>query len=605
MCGIAGIIDPTLSREQGDVLIKRMLESIHHRGPDNSSRWIDMPVLLGHNRLKIIDLSNDANQPMEFGDLVFVYDGKVYNYPEIRDELIKKGYTFRTKSDTEVVLAAYKEWGGECVNRFVGMWAFAIWDKMKRELFCSRDRFGIKPFYYIHEGNRFYFGSEYKPLKLSPLFSNRLNEQQIRRGLLAVVSYRDESYFEFIKVLSERSNLLFKNGSVSVTEYWDLDSSMKFHGSFEDKKHRFLELFRDSMRLHMRSEVEVGACLSGGLDSSAIASVVSKDHGRVPFKTFTIYYKGKGQMDERNWVAEVLKAYPHIDPIYCSPSDEELTSCFDRVIRSHDIPIVASSVISYYFVMQAAACRGMKVMLGGEGADAYLAGVEGNFTRLIAAYLKKLRLLTAWRVLNWPSCRRHGRLGTAGNSLRAVLYGERRIYDVHYRRQCAEFGFSSAPEFYMRKVEGSPLKQFCYRLLFATGLPMALHYQDRMAMLFSIENRSPFLDHRLIEFVHSLEDEDLMFLGQTKYILRASLKHFLPPAISARSDKQALVGGEMSVWLNGPLRFLLEKPFDFDRLSMLNPQKTTSLIKRFKDGDHSRFWLVWRLAALNYWMETQ
>jgi asparagine synthase (glutamine-hydrolysing) len=204
MCGIAGIIDQTLSREEGEVLLDKMLETIGHRGPDYSSAWVDMPVLLGHNRLSIIDLSDDANQPMERGDLVIVYNGEVYNYLEIRNELAKKGHQFRTKSDTEVVLAAYEEWGRECVERFVGMWAFAIWDKKKRELFCSRDRFGIKPFYYIHAGDRFYFGSEYKPLKLSPLFNNHLNHQQISRGLLLeLVSYRDESYFECLKVLPE------------------------------------------------------------------------------------------------------------------------------------------------------------------------------------------------------------------------------------------------------------------------------------------------------------------------------------------------------------------------------------------------------------------
>jgi len=606
MCGIAGFIDPNLNQEEGTILLKRMLESIQHRGPDNTSQWIDMPVLLGHNRLSIIDLSDDANQPMELGDLVIVYNGEVYNYLEIRADLAKKGHTFRAKSDTEVILAAYKEWGRECVNYFVGMWAFAIWDKLNKELFCSRDRVGIKPFYYIHDGNRFYFGSEYKPLKLSPLFSNRLNMQQISRGLLfELVSYRDQSYFERIKVLPERSNLVFKNGQVSVTEYWDLNSSKKFHGSFEDKKGRFLELFRDSVKLHMRSDVEVGGCLSGGLDSSAIASVVGKDHSQVPFTTFTIYYKGKGQMDERKWVAEVLKAYPHFDSVYCSPSDDELSHCFDRVIRSHDIPMPRSTAISYYFIMQAAAQRGMKVMLDGQGSDEYLAGYDQSFYRLIAGQLKKLRFLNTLRVLNSESCRRLGRRHTAKIGLRAVLHGERSLYDEHRRLQCSAFGFNNAPEFDLREVQGSPLKQYLYRLLFTSSLPSMLHYQDRIAMLFSIENRVPFLDHRLIEFVYSLEDEDLMFLGQSKYVLRASLKDFLPRAIADRTNKQAFIGGEGALWLSGPLRYLLEKPIDFDRLSMLNPKKITAVIERFKGGDHYQGRLVWRLVVLNHWMEIQ
>src|SRR3990172_10282747 len=286
MCGIAGIIDPTLNREEGECLLEKMLQSIRHRGPDNSSTWVEMPVLLGHNRLSIIDLSDAANQPMEYDDLVVVYNGEVYNYVEIKDDLIKKGYRFRTTSDTEVILAAYKEWGSDCVKRFVGMWAFAIWDKTKKELFCSRDRFGIKPFYYIHSGDKFYFGSEYKPLKVSPLFDNSFNYQQIARGLLRdMVSYHDETYFECLKILPERSNLTFKDGQVSVKEYWAINPSRHFKGTLEEAKDRFFYMFRDAIRLHMRSDVEVGGCLSGGLDSSSIASVVATDYREVPFKT--------------------------------------------------------------------------------------------------------------------------------------------------------------------------------------------------------------------------------------------------------------------------------------------------------------------------------
>ena len=386
---------------------------------------------------------------------------------------------------------------------------------------------------------------------------------------------------------------------------WDLDSSKKFHGTFEDKKRRFLELFRDSVRLHMRSDVKVGGCLSGGLDSSAIASVVSKDHAGIPFTTFTIYYKGKGQMDERKWVGEMLKVYPHIDPVYCSPSDDELASSFERASRSHDIPIPRSSAISYYFLMQSASQHGMKVMLDGQGADERSPGHESSFIRLIAGQLRKFRFLNTWRALNWQSFRPLGRRRTAKNSLRVVLWGERRLYDKHYYWLCSALGLDTAPEFDLRKVQGSPLQQYLYHLLFTTSLPGLLHYQDRIAMLFSIENRVPFLDHRLIEFVHSLEDEDLVFLGQTKYILRASLKPFLPAEIAARTDKQAFVGREMPVWLSGPLKYLLQKPFNFDRLSMLDPGKTNMLIERFKDGDHSQSRLVWRLAMLNHWIETQ
>ncbi|HEY7505516.1 MAG TPA: asparagine synthase (glutamine-hydrolyzing) [Gemmatimonadales bacterium] len=606
MCGLAGMIDPTLSREQGDALLRRMQRTIQHRGPDNSGRWIDGPVFLGHNRLSIIALTDDANQPMESGDLVIVYNGEVYNYLELREELSREGHRFRTQSDTEVVLVAYRAWGPDCVKRFVGMWAFAIWDRAKRELFCSRDRFGIKPFYYIHQGDRFYFGSEYKPLKLSPLFSSDLNQRQVARGLLMqLVAYRDQSYFERIKVLPERCNLRFRNGQVSVTEYWDIDPSVRFRGTFEDKKRRFAELFRDSVRLHMRSDVALGGCLSGGLDSSSIASVISRDHASVPFKTFTIYYTGKGQMDEREWVNEVIRTYPGIDPVFCSPSHEEVASSFDCVVRAHDVPVPRSTALSYYFLMQAAAAERMKVMLDGQGADEYLAGYAPSYSRVIAGCLSRLGLVAAWKALNWRSSRRLGRRDTARTTLRALLRGEQKVYEAYYRPGLAALGIDGMLEFELSRFDGSPLKRYLYHALLTTSLPTMLHYQDRVAMLFSIENRVPFLDHRLVEFVYSLDDDDLVCLGRTKHILRASLSGFLPTAIAHRVDKQAFAGVDTAVWLHGPLKSLLEKPLDFERLTVLNPQRTSELIAQFKSGDRSQARLVWRLAALQRWMEIQ
>lgn len=183
MCGIAGFVDRYIEKNQADKLLPEIMRSIAHRGPDARSIFVESPVYLGHNRLSIIDLSEQANQPFQYGDLVMIYNGEVYNYIEIRNRLIQKGYAFHTQSDTEVILAAYKEWGSNCVNEFTGMWAFVIYDQKKKIVFASRDRFGIKPFYFIHRENRFYFASEYKALKAAPVFSNALNMNQVARGL--------------------------------------------------------------------------------------------------------------------------------------------------------------------------------------------------------------------------------------------------------------------------------------------------------------------------------------------------------------------------------------------------------------------------------------
>jgi asparagine synthase (glutamine-hydrolysing) len=606
MCGLAGIIDPGLSREAGDLLLTKMLASIRHRGPDNSSRWIDMPVLLGHNRLSIIDLGAEANQPMVSGDHVLVYNGELYNYVELRDELTKLGHTFRTRSDTEVLLVAYREWGDRCVSRFVGMWAFAIWDTRKQELFCSRDRFGIKPFYYIHEGDRFYFGSEYKPLKYSPLFTNRFNQQQIGRGLLfELPAYRAESYFECIKVLPERSNLVFRDGRVSVSDYWDVDLTRRFRGSLQEKRERFRDLFRDSIRLHLRSDVRVGGSLSGGLDSSAITCVVGRDYPEVPYTTFTVHYPGPGGMDERRWACEVLRAYPHIEPVECSPSDEDVARCVDEIIALQDVPLRSSQVLSYYFLIQAAAQRQMKVMLDGQGADEYLAGYSPSHTYTMAGQLRRLRLLKAWKGLNSPACRRQGRRMFARKVLNVALSGVRSHNRTAMGLRSASVGLRRSPDFEAKAVGGSLLKRWLCHGLFTSPLPGLLHYQDRVAMHFSIENRVPFLDHRLVEFVLSLDDDDLVHLGQTKYIMRTGLDQYLPPGIAARTDKVMFSSKDVTTWLNGSLRHMLDTPFDFDRLEILDPHRTTDLISAFKQGDYTQRQTVWRLAVLKRWSELQ
>lgn len=260
MCGIAGFIDHKPDASERELLLGSMLQAIAHRGPDARGTWFKNELSLGQNRLSIIDLSKDGNQPMFRGDIAIVYNGEVYNYREIRKELEAGGAQFHTQSDTEVILAAYEAWGTSCVDRFTGMWAFAIWDEKQKQLFCSRDRFGIKPFFYIEEGGRFYFGSEYKALFPSPLFRKELNHRQVYRGLqLGWNAYHDETYFSCIKALPAAHNLLIRNnGEVFIERYWDIETGKQETFSPADAAIRFRELFEESISLHMRSDVEVG-----------------------------------------------------------------------------------------------------------------------------------------------------------------------------------------------------------------------------------------------------------------------------------------------------------------------------------------------------------
>ncbi len=605
MCGISGFIDPQLNIDEAHNTLEAMLQSIAHRGPDARGMRFEMPLAFGHNRLSIIDLSVDGNQPMEYFDALITYNGEIYNYVEVREELKKKGYQFTTQSDTEVILAAFREHGEKCVELFMGMWAFAIWDLKTRKLFCSRDRFGIKPFYYLHNGGRFYFGSEYKALKKAPLFKSDLNYNQINRGLqMGWMGYGDETYFESLKSLPAAHNLVFEDGKVTISKYWDIHPEKKFAGSSESKVEKFKSLFDQSIRQHMRSDVEIGGCLSGGLDSSAIASAIATDFTDLNFKTFTIYYEGKGSVDERPFVNEVLSKYPSLNPFYFSPTDDDIGNDFENAIKHADVPIAGSSPISQYFVMKLAAEKKIKVVVDGQGADEMLGGYMHSFYRLIGGLLKQMKFGKAIHQLKAHASNQEMGFGKMKDVfLKSFLAGglsEQQLYAMEYKNYFPFLGNNNSVNFRLDRPGGSDLDRFLYHLTFTTSLPTLLQYEDRNSMAFSIESRVPFLDHRLVEFVFSLSDDDKIDNGITKKILRRSLSSILPEKISSRKDKKGFVTPGEIKWLRGPLKHLVDD--SFSNLDFLNMKKIQPILEGFRKGDNRNANLVWRICVLNYWM---
>lgn len=605
MCGIAGFIDSKLSNSEAEKTLVEMLQSIGHRGPDARGVFFDLPVALGHNRLSIIDLSADGNQPMEFFDAVITFNGEIYNYIEVREELIKKGYRFKTHSDTEVILAAYREYGERCVDQFMGMWAFALWDLKTHKLFCSRDRFGIKPFYYIEQGGNFYFGSEYKALKKSPVFKSKLNIDQVNRGLqLGWMCYGDETYYENLKALPAAHNLVYANGKVDVSRYWDIDATVKYSGSVENKREKFFDLFDRSIRQHMRSDVEIGGCLSGGLDSSSIASLIATDFPELNFKTFTIYYDGKGGVDERPFANEVLSKYPSLEPYYFTPSDDDIVDCFSKIIDQADVPIAGSSPISQYFVMRLAAEKKIKVVVDGQGADEILGGYMHSFYRLIGGMAKDFKFAQAIRQSAAHSAMQGMNftksLDLFLKSMLSGMMSEQQLYATEYKNYFPFIATDNKINFQLNHETGTRLNRFLYHLTFATSLPSLLHYEDRNSMAFSIESRVPFLDHRLVEFVFSLDDKDKIDSGITKKILRESMAPVLPEKIASRKDKKGFVTPGEIKWLRGPLKFLLDG--DFSQIDFLNRKRIRQTIDAFKKGDNRNANLVWRIAVLNFWL---
>ena len=608
MCAIAGIYDPATVNEESLSLMRTMLKSMSHRGPDHSGSFCDMPLILGHNRLSIIDLSQEANQPFIYMDVVVILNGEIYNYRELKKNLEKIGYRFRTESDTEVVAAAYLAWGEECVERFIGMWGFAIWDKRDRSLFCSRDRFGIKPFSYIHQGDKLYFASEYKALRKVPLFKPIINEQQIARGLnLGWAAYNGETYFEQIKNLPSGCNLIFDGKELQIKRYWDIDLTVKTEMSETDKEEGFLELFRDSVQLQMRSDVKIGSCLSGGLDSSSIMSMLSNLCNGNGVDAFTIYYDGKGEVDERPWAEKVIKKYPNIRWHTLSPVDEQLLDAFEKTHYYSEVPLSGSSYISQYFVMKLASQQNVKVLLDGQGADEYLAGYMHAFDRLIGQKLSKLQFVKAAKALYWHQ-KRH-KLSPSQftylmlKSIIASTAGEQKFFEFAFKNkheQVMAINGQQIPFSINGAVTNNNFDHYLYHQVFTTSLPTLLHYEDRNSMAYSIESRVPFLDHRLVEFCFRLGNHEKIKEGETKKILRNALDGILPDPIKNRQDKKGFVTPGENKWLRGPLKSLLN--IDFSHHPFIDNQKAQKVIQSYLNGKNNSL-LAWRLVSLNYWLK--
>jgi len=419
--------------------------------------------------------------------------------------------------------------------------------------------------------------------------------------------FGEESYYQCIKRLPPAHNLRFDGKKLSIYRYWDIDTGQKTAAPREERFEQFRSLFADSVKLQMRSDVRVGSCLSGGIDSSAITSMISTLYPDNPIDTFTIFYEGKNAVDERPWVNEVLKKYPNIRPHFYQPKDNELPEAFEKAQHFADVPLSGSSFISQYFVMRMAAAEGVSVLLDGQGSDEYLGGYMHSFDRFIGDMLRNFRFLKAAQTL-MQHRNRHGQSlsGMAYSASKALLsavnnensfyrYAYKYKFPIVFRHTDKEIPFA------LNSLAGAGrFDEFSYHLVFNTSLPTLLLFEDRNSMAFSIESRVPFLDHRLVELAFSLPDEDKIYRGETKHILRHSLKGILPDAIIARQDKKGFVTPGEDKWLRGPLKHLLE--MDFAAYDFIDNTKVKKIISEYRNG-RSNSTLVWRLAALYQWLK--
>lgn len=609
MCGIHGFIDRKLDQAEQTALMRSMLKSTSHRGPDFSSFQQSKHLVLGHNRLSIIDLSATANQPFKKHRFLIVFNGEIYNYKEIRKELQLDGVEFITESDTEVIVESFKKWGGDCVSRFLGMWAFAIWDEESEELFCSRDRFGIKPFYYMFRQGRFYFASEVKALKASPLFTNELNLDQVSRSIqLGWIHFKDETNYSAVKSLEAGKNLVWKNDGLTIKSYWDIPSK-KERPNPAERQHaveEFRDLFDDALKLHLRSDVPLGATLSGGIDSSSIVTSILAQKLVPELNTFSVYYQGDKSVDERPFIDEIVKKYPNeFNPFYISPTEDEVAGEFHQAMFHNDFPLLGSSPLSQYFVMKLIAQHKIKVVLSGQGADDYLGGYMHSYYRLYAEYLKSFRLGRAVKEFKQQVSRQEYGFKKSGDvvlkSLLSLLLSEEQLYKLEYKKYFPQALSPSSAALDLYPNSHSKFSAFHFQLIKTVSLPSLLHYEDRNSMAFSIESRVPFLDHRLVELAFQLPNDYKIHEGWTKWILRESMKDRLPEQIRYRTDKKGFVTPGEVLWLRGGLKHLLE--IDYKKLDFLDKKVVSAEIESFKNGNDKNANFIWRVASLNYWVK--
>ncbi|HEX4521420.1 MAG TPA: asparagine synthase (glutamine-hydrolyzing) [Gaiellaceae bacterium] len=561
MCGICGVVEHGEAAEAATVTAMR--DALAHRGPDGAGLFEARGVALGARRLAIIDPVPAGDQPVasEDGRVQLVHNGELYNYRELRAELAGGGHRFRTGTDTEVILAAYLEWGERCVERFLGMWAFALWDAREERLFCSRDRFGIKPFYYRRNGPRLAFASELKAFRSdprTPLVANRA----IVRDFLGrdLFDHSSETFFEGILRLPPAHNLVFDRAGLRLDRYWRLE--LPEHPP-ADPAGELRELLVDSIRMHLRSDVPIGTLLSGGMDSSSIACVVdllqqTDAVEAAPVgerqQTFTVFFDGT-RFDERPWARAVVdrtRAEAH----WITFGAEDLVADLPAIVESQDEPFRSTSVCASWYLMREASRAGFKVVLGGQGGDEALAGYDAFFPA-------RYRDLAA-----------SGRLGALARELRAhaSVHGPRHARSIVRQalvppgaeqaliarrsgsRGLVHVELAALPAIRQKAFSRFPdrVRNLQLRMLEGHGLAGLLHADDRSSMAHSLEARLPFLDHRLVELCLGLDGSSLIQEGVTKRVLRQALGDVLPPSVSGRTEKLGFETPERA-WFRGPL----------------------------------------------------
>ncbi|MDP2192932.1 MAG: asparagine synthase (glutamine-hydrolyzing), partial [Alphaproteobacteria bacterium] len=482
-------------------LPSEVIDSVAHRGPDGRG-WNEFtseqgPVVMAHRRLAIVDLSPDGHQPMASLDQRYwvTYNGEIYNYLEIREELKAAGYDFKTQTDTEVLLKSYIHWGPACLDQFNGMFAFVIWDDLEKKAFAARDRFGVKPLYYYRQGDKIAFASEIKQFKHLPSWRAVLNQEMA--AFYTAQGYCDHQhetlYENVFQILPGHfAEINSSSLTMNISQWYNIqDHIHELHLSDLEACERFKELFADAIKLRLPSDVSVGACLSGGLDSSSIVSMMRLGNSDEKFSTFSAVFPGH-RVDESTYI-DLLTDRKKITNHKNYPTHDEFTKSLDAILYFHDLPFSGTSIFAQWMTFQSAKAHHVKVILDGQGADESLLGYPSMLNGIIFDYAKSLRLNDLMSFLKWQTNFNNQDLKTT-----IVLGLQQRFFNL----------YKTLLLLTNRKTDQNlpsikSITDMCV-YHFSNNLQTLLRYEDRNSMASSIESRLPFLDYRLVEFILSL-----------------------------------------------------------------------------------------------------
>jgi len=626
MCGITGF------NWEDKKLLKSMTDVLSHRGPDSHGIYSDKVISLGHRRLAIIDLSKKGHQPMIYEHknkkVIITYNGEVYNFQEIKNELEKKGYKFNSTTDTEVILASYLEWGENCVERFNGMWAFAIYDVNKNLLFCSRDRIGIKPFYYYFKNGKFIFASEIKSILKNSEITKELNLEVFNRFISMRYCFGKQTIFEQIEKLLPGHNLIFnlKTKKIFITQYWQRNTNQKLIKNEKIVKKEIINLLKDSITKRLIADVPIGVFLSGGIDSSTIVALMRELNKETEIKTFSIAFEEGNRLNELPWARKIAEQFntKHEEFIIGPESFKIL----DDLMWHSDEPTADYASIPLYYLAKNARDK-VKTVLTGDGGDELYAGYDYHKMFCYANKISKIPfnnsiISTALKLApnkllnkihkNSSSMNRAAiinRVTQLLNNIKSKNYFKTYgslvgIISEQERKKLLNETFYkniNSPEFNNHfKTPKNFLNKFLnfdQNILLSDGYLMKT---DRMTMAVGLEARVPFLDHRMVDFSFKVHPKLKLHRGTTKYILRKLLNDKLPKKLVWRQKQGFQVPIEH--WIKHTLNEQQDAIKSNKNIKKLfNQRELENLFNKYKKGELFYTRQVWNLICFNIWHE--